>query len=258
MKRLTVLVATHKKYKFPRVEYYIPILVGCVNTNLELGILRDDLGENISGKNPNFCELTALYWAWKNGIFEKNDYVGLVHYRRYFKGEYPFLKNKYILSEKNIQEDLSQVDCLVPKKRKYYIETVYSHYKNAHYINDLDLAVSIIIEKNPEYLTACNKVLDSSSLHLFNMFIMRSELCGEYCEWLFSILFELEKRIDISSYSIYQKRVFGFIAERLFNIWIEHNHIKIKMIDVVNIENENFLLKAMNLLKRKFLNNEEK
>lgn len=43
MKRLTVLVATHKKYKFPRVEYYIPIQVGCVNTNLELGILRDDL-----------------------------------------------------------------------------------------------------------------------------------------------------------------------------------------------------------------------
>ncbi|QLB15461.1 exopolysaccharide biosynthesis protein [Mannheimia granulomatis] len=258
MTKTTILVAAHKAYQFPENDIYIPIQVGKILATQDLGLLSDAEGENISDKNPTFCELTALYWAWQNGIFEKNDYVGLVHYRRYFKGEYPFLKNKYILSEKNIQEDLSQVDCLVPKKRKYYIETVYSHYKNAHYINDLDLAVSIIIEKNPEYLTACNTVLDGSSLHLFNMFIMRSELCGEYCEWLFSILFELEKRIDISSYSIYQKRVFGFVSERLFNIWIEHNHIKIKMIDVVNIENENFLLKAINLLKRKFLNNEEK
>lgn len=116
MTRISILVATHKAYLFPENDIYIPIQVGKVLVAQDLGILSDSEGENISDKNPTFCELTALYWAWKNGIFEKNDYVGLVHYRRYFKGEYPFLKNKYILSEKNIQEDLSQVDCLVPKK----------------------------------------------------------------------------------------------------------------------------------------------
>lgn len=257
MKKLTILIATHKRYKFPRVECYIPIQVGVVNSNLELGILRDDLGKNISDKNSTFCELTALYWAWKNGVFEKNDYVGLIHYRRYFKGEYPFLKNKYILSDKNIFRYLSQVDCIVPKKRKYYIETVYSHYKNAHYVNDLDLAVSIVIAKNPEYLTACKQVLEGSSLHLFNMFIMRSKLCMKYCEWLFPILFELEDRIDISNYDNYQKRVFGFIAERLFNIWIIHNKVKTTQIEVVNLEKEKLYLKAINLLKRKFLRNEK-
>ncbi|HGO5856171.1 TPA: DUF4422 domain-containing protein [Mannheimia haemolytica] len=258
MKKISILVATHKAYQFPENDIYVPVQVGKVFANQDLGLLSDSEGENISNKNSTFCELTALYWAWKNSIFENNDYVGLVHYRRYFKGEYPFLKNKFILSEEDIQRELSQVECLVPKKRKYYIETIYSHYKNAHYINDLDLAISILLEKNPEYLTACNQVLEGRSLYLFNMFIMRSGLCNEYCNWLFPILFELEGRIDISNYSNYQKRVFGFISERLFNIWLAHNKVKVKVVDITHLENERFLLKVIDLLKRKLLRNGKK
>ncbi|HGO5855368.1 TPA: DUF4422 domain-containing protein [Mannheimia haemolytica] len=253
-----ILVATHKHYEFPKSEIYIPIQVGKSNSLLDLGITVDNTGENISAKNSSFCELTALYWAWKNHFFHTMEYVGLVHYRRYFTGHTVSIKGKYILGEEEIAKLLENADCIVPKKRNYYIETVYSHYKNAHYIQDLEQVKSIVLAKNPDYLTACSQVMNSKTLHLFNMFIMKKSLFEQYCEWLFPILFELENRIDISAYDQYQKRVFGFIAERLFNVWIVHNNIRTVQVKVVNLEKEKLYLKVFNLLKRKFLNNEKK
>lgn len=258
MKSIKILVATHKAYEFPKQDIYCPIQVGKALSSAELGLQSDYTGEHISDKNSSFCELTALYWAWKNGKFEHQDYVGLVHYRRYFSGKGIQLKGKGILSGKEIEAYLNRADCILPKKRNYYIESIYSHYKNAHYIQDLEKAVSIILAKNPEYVPACHQVLHGKTLHLFNMFIMKRELCIQYCEWLFPILFELEKQLDISKYSAYQKRVFGFIAERLFNIWLVRNQIRIKEVKVVHLEKENILLKVTNLLKRKFFRNEKK
>lgn len=258
MAKINILVATHKAYEFPHSAIYAPIQVGKALSQTDLGILSDDSGEQISEKNGSFCELTALYWAWKNGIFEQNDYVGLVHYRRYFSGTELQLKGKGILGEQEIKNGLSNADCIVGKKRNYYIESVYSHYKNAHHIEDLDKAIQLVLAKNSDYSTACEQVLNGKTLHLFNMFVMKSDLSQAYCEWLFPILFELEKQIDISNYSPYQKRVFGFIAERLFNIWLVHNHIRVKEVKVVNLEPENLLLKAVGVLKRKFLKNDKK
>lgn len=74
-----------------------------------------------------------------------------------------------------------------------------------------------------------------------------------YCEWMFDILFKLEQQVDVSSYDAYQSRVFGFISERLFNVWLVKNNINLVEVKVTNIEGENLVLKAINLLKRKFL-----
>lgn len=257
MKKAQILVATHKAYEFPETDIYCPIQVGAALSSNDLGVLSDAQGEHISQKNSSFCELTALYWAWKNGFFEKTEYFGLVHYRRYFSGKQHKIKNKNILGEEEIYTYLSNADCILPKKRNYYIESVYSQYKHAHHIQDLDKAIEILIAKNPSYLTACNQVLKGRKLHLFNMFVMKSALCQEYCEWLFPILFELESQVDISSYTPYQKRVFGFIAERLFNIWIVHNNFHIRICDVVSLERENLLLKGFHFLKRKIFNDKK-
>ena len=66
MKNIKILVATHKKYKMPRdTSIYLPIHVGCEGKK-KLGFQGDNSGENISVLNPYYCELTGLYWAWKN------------------------------------------------------------------------------------------------------------------------------------------------------------------------------------------------
>lgn len=52
------------------------------------------------------------------------------------------------------------------------------------------------------------------------MFIMKYDDFEKYCEWSFAVMDEIEKQIDYSNYPPYQKRVFGFIAERLMNIYI--------------------------------------
>lgn len=70
------------------------------------------------------------------------------------------------------------------------------------------------------------------------MFIINRKLFNEYCEWLFSILFEVEKLTNIENYDDYNKRIFGFLAERFFNVWVKEKHLKAAMYSVINIEDE--------------------
>lgn len=252
MVNIRVIVATHKEYVFPRDNCYVPIQVG-KDLNNKLNIQGDNSGDNISSKNRTFCELTALYWAWKNHFFLDCTYVGLVHYRRYFAGREIILKDKRIASERELLTLLKSCDCIVPKKRNYCIESVYEHYKNAHYIKDLDLVRDIIGKYYPDYLYSFDSVMNGKKLSLFNMFIMKRDLFYHYCEWVFDILFKLESRIELCNYTDYQKRVFGFIAERLFNVYLLKNCILIKEVGLVYLEKENIIEKAFSLLVRKFL-----
>ncbi len=96
---LKIILVTHKEYDFPNAKYYIPIQVGKALSSHKLNIQGDDVGDNISIKNSSFCELTALYWVWKNNFIGDSDYVGFVHYRRYFSGERERLGDKRISSD---------------------------------------------------------------------------------------------------------------------------------------------------------------
>lgn len=249
---IKILVATHKQYWMPEDKIYLPIRVGRVE-KADLGYLGDDTGDNISAKNANYCELTGLYWAWKN---LKCDYIGLCHYRRYFahavSGSDMEKKKLAILQRTDYEKLLKQYDVILPKQRNYFIETVRSQYEHAHNKNDLALTEQIVAELYPEYSEAFCKVMGGTKLHIFNMFVMKKEKFDEYCQWLFTILFELEKRIDISSYSQYEARVFGFLSERLLNVWLEKQKLKVKGIDVVFLEKIDWFDKGMKFLKRKF------
>jgi Domain of unknown function (DUF4422) len=254
MKDLVILVATHKKYKMPKEDIYLPIHVGSINKE-DLNYQKDSVGENISIKNSNYCELTGLYWAWKN---LNCNYIGSCHYRRYFtnEGSINSLLNKdnkfnLILSENEIKKLLTKYELILPKKRNYFIDTIWTHYKNAHHIKDLEETKKILEELYPEYTQSFDKVMNRTKLHLYNMFIMNKEDFNNYCEWLFSILFELEKRTDLSNYDDYQKRIFGFISERLFNVWIEQQQFKVKELNITSIEKVNHIKKIVNFVSRK-------
>ncbi len=250
---IKILVATHKKYWMPKDDIYIPLHVGR-DGKADLGYIGDNSGENISAKNANYCELTGLYWSWKN---IKCDYIGLCHYRRYFAAENIHISNAEkkkaaILHRTDYEKLLQKYDVILPVKRNYYIETVRSQYEHAHNKCDLDEAERIIQELYPKYSEAFEKVMGRTKLHILNMFVMKKQLFDEYCSWLFSILFELEKRIDVTNYSQYEARVFGFISERLFNVWLEKQQLKVKEMPVINLEKVNWVRKIAKFLKRKF------
>lgn len=249
---IKILVVTHKPYSFPNDNNYVPIQVGKDIADIALPYLTDNQGENLSAKNPYFCELTALYWAWQNHFFDNVAYGGLVHYRRYFTGRLPFL-NRKIASPTELLSYLEQqnIDAIVAKKRNYYIETIYSHYKHAHDIDDLEKVKAIIERLYPDYSATFQQLLNSRKISLYNMFVMRTDLIQAYCHWLFPILFELEKQISLKDRTPYQQRVFGFIAERLFNLWLIHNRLKLKELAVVNIERQNWIKKIYDFLARK-------
>lgn len=253
MKDIKIIVAAHKKYQMPVEDIYIPIQVGAEKKE-SLGYQPDNEGKNISSKNPYFCELTGLYWAWKN---LNADYIGLSHYRRHFSVEKHISKEtdkrfESVLNEKELRDILKDTDVVLAKKRNYYIETLYSHYEHTMYIEPLDETRKIIEEKYPDYLEEFDKLHKRTSAHMFNMFIMKKEILNEYCTWLFDILFELEKRIDVKQYDNFHARFFGRISELLLDVWINKNNISYKEVNVIDMENVNWLKKGAAFLRAKF------
>lgn len=168
---------------------------------------------------------------------DNSDIVGLTHYRRYFFNNIFSNSFKNIINKEKIIKILNNYDIIVPKKYKLG-GTVKKQYSQIHNIEDLMKCGEIIKNKNPEYSEAFDKVLKKRKIYTYNMFISRKEVFDDYYKWLFDILFEAEKIIDISNYDNYNKRVYGFLSERLFNVWIEKNkdNLKIKEMPVYNSE----------------------
>ena len=259
--KVKIVIATHKKYDMPNDIMYIPLHVGaegkkdaCGN-DLDLGYLKDNTGDNISLLNPGFCELTGLYWAWKN---LEADYIGLVHYRRHFsikKTKYPF---DGILTYNEIKPMLGKIKIFVPDKRKYYIESLYSHYAHTHYSIQLDETKKILEEKYQEYIKSYDTVINRSYGYMFNMMIMEKNLLEKYCIWLFDILFELKKRFEMPELSDYQQRYYGRISEIAFNVWLDYQIRKhnirrneIKEIHSIHLERVNWKTKGIAFMQAK-------
>ncbi len=245
-----ILVVSHKTYPMPDDPLYQPIQVGAAGkAPISPSWLRDDEGDNISERNRTFCELTGLYWAWKH---IDTEFYGLCHYRRYFAGQFIFKeKQKGIISAEEIDRLMRRADIILPRKRHYYIETRESQYAHAHHAQDLRVTEAVLREICPGYLPAWQNMLRSRSGHICNMFIMPKALFEEYCGWLFGILFKVEERLDISGYSDYDSRVFGFIGERLLDVWVETKRLRYIEVPVRVIENEHWGRKIAAFLQRK-------
>ena len=243
---LKVVVAAHKPYAMPDDSVYLPLQVGAAGRP-SMGYARDDEGESISGRNANWCELTGLYWAWRN---MKADAAGLVHYRRHFRGAHG------IATGDELREALAGHDVVLPKKRNYFIETTYSQYAHAHHAADLDETRRILAERHPEFLPSFDAAMRSTRGHRFNMMVMRRPVLDAYCTWLFDVLFELERRLDISGYSPNDARVFGFVAERLLDVWLGETsgrmNLRVAELPVIHLESQHWPKKALAFLKRKF------
>lgn len=244
------MVAAHKKFSMPEdKELYLPVLVGAVR-NFKSGIdfQPDDVGANISDKNPNYNELTALYWGWKN--LKDVDAIGLAHYRRFLSLSRRRELSK-ILTKEQVDLLLGDAPIILPRKRNYLIETNYSHYIHAHSKEPLDLTRKIIKKIMPEYVDSFDSVMQARSAHMFNMFIMKKSYYDDYCKWLFSILFRLEEELDMSKLKGQEARVFGLISELLLDVWLKKNSVLFREVHWIQIGDRKIMQKAYNFLKRK-------
>lgn len=207
-----IFTMAHKKFNPPRDKMYVPLQVGRA-TGTELGFLGDNTGDNISNLNCYYSELTGVYWIWKN--FTETDYVGVCHYRRYLVNE-----NDRAFTESEYMDILKNYDIITTKRLKLNCD-YYDGYAANHHIKDLIATGEVIKEKYPEYYEVYDKTVHSNYTYFGNICVTSKALFDEYAAWLFSIFFEVQKRIDIDSYDDYHKRVFGFISEILLLVWVK-------------------------------------
>ena len=206
-----IYVITHKAFTPPEDPIYIPLQVGC-DKNPPLEYLRDNTGDNISGKNDRYSELTGLYWLWKNSSFTGN--IGINHYRRYFVKD-----GLRLLDETDYNSILKDYDIItstaMKAKRSYR-----DFYISEHDPEQLVLLEQAFRELYPEDLGVYNECMEGSLFYFGNLFVMKRAEFDIYCEWLFSLLSYVERRLDISMYDEYHRRVFGFLSEQLLMVWV--------------------------------------
>lgn len=243
MSNIKIFICAHKEVQLPQHPYFLPIQAGAALRESIIGYQPDNEGENISAKNPNFCELTCHYWAWKN--LKNVDIVGLNHYRRYFDftrkwpqfsaDKHFILTDNFLNQEYNfpdLEKLLSRYDIILPVARHWRVSNT-QQYGEYHIAKDWEILRQIIKERSPQYIPAFEKTMDHSNKSVgYNMFITHWNHFDAYSEWLFDILFEVEKRVPPIDDPI-QSRIYGYMSERLINVFCENHRLHIKHIPLI-------------------------
>jgi hypothetical protein len=237
---------------------YRPIMAGNALHPTRLKMVGDDTGDSISAKNYYYSELTGIYWIWKN---ESSNIVGTCHYRRFYTNSkiplthtlkrmlYPFIGlsrkrrgliytsnwrywNDKIIEVEEIEQLMQNFDAILPQHRtlKYTVEKHFSRYHN---IEDLILLRKVINDLHPGFNCSFEKMLKQKHLYANNMCILKRDEFTKMCDWLFSILFEFENRIDLKEYTGYQMRLLGFLSERLITTWFIHRILNVKELPLI-------------------------
>lgn len=218
-KKITIFVVCHKPVDVISNDIYKPIHVGRAISNYKkemADMIGDDTGDNISEKNPYYCELTAQYWAWKN--FNDTEYIGFCHYRRLFKEEF---------TNENVDRILNKGKSVIlvgPRFRKYnrlnFLKTFVCG-------EDIVILFKVVRKLYPDYYKAMCHCANEFYDYPSNMIVCRKDIFNNYAKWLFDILFESEKYIKLSPYSR-GKRIFGYLSEFLMMVYFTHHKFEIK------------------------------
>ncbi|MBR2179517.1 MAG: DUF4422 domain-containing protein [Selenomonadaceae bacterium] len=261
--KISIYIATQAEREFPKNENYIPLMVGKPNENLSKG-LNDSTGDSISNKNPFYCELTGHYWIWQND--SQSDIVGLCHYRRFlwlndiprrlcrrtFKsiGDCEALLDTQ--SVKNILKR-SNYDIILPKPYAFSGGDIKSQFIDAHGEDNYYLMIDAIKRNYPEYMRSVDGVFGRRFEYFANLMVSTKPIFDVYSEWLFRILMDVEQHIDLSDKK--NLRMMGYIGERLLNLYVVHNKLKIKEVPQIFIsenDSEKDLYIDLRYIKRRY------
>lgn len=223
---MKIYVVTHKPIDILLPENYALFQVNAAN-NKVFCELNDAVGkDNISSKNPNYCELTAAYWIWKND--NENDIVGLMHYRRFLTTKYFSKSPKNFINGSIVEELLEKYD-FISTPLCNTLPTVKDVLLKGGVRQKDFQALRDVIEKNySEYLQIFDDVFNGKKTYICNMFITKKAKWNSYYEWLFSVFDKLEPNIDMTGYDARERRLYGYLSERLFTIYVLKNKFKVK------------------------------
>lgn len=209
-------------YTFIKEELSLQVGAALTRERISADAIPDYEGENISDRNKQFCELTGLYWIWKNAC---EDYVGLVHYRRHF-----LLPDNWL--ERMIG---NRIDVLLPVPL-YVAPNIAENYKERHIASDWEYLMEYFKKKLSKEYEVAEQIFSGNLYYPCNMFIARKEVLDQLCEWMFPILFAVAKHGGEKKDS-YLNRYPGFISERLITYFFESHMEKYR----VAYANKNFL-----------------
>ena len=244
-----IYLASHKDYVFPDIDIYKPLQVGAaLHEDLHFPY-RDDTGDNISEKNPYYCEMTAYYWVWKNSTA---DIVGVGHYRRVPANPAEELYSKEEVIDILSHNDYMTTGCVEWRESEvnyYKLDKdedtdipgygVYNQYRRCHNGVDMDLAWLAIKRLYPEYEEDfVNQIVFGRLFVPCNILIAPKPIFDGFCKWIFDILFFVEKYSPYKLYDDYNQRVFGFLAERLLALYFFHNKLKCQNCAVIDLNKE--------------------
>lgn len=213
---------------------------------------------NISQKNSSYCEVTALQQIALLHADRSSDIVGLEHYRRRFVNGPSWLKKiirstqkssfsrrfsncllaHFALTHTQAAALLADREVIVPRAVRLQ-KSVRQSYFESHLQEDWQVLKQIIETDFADYADAFCRLENSHTLHLYNMFVARAGFVTEYVKWLLAVMERLDMNIDLTGRDRFQTRVFGFLSERLFNVYLlRHAHLRVIELPVVQLYNE--------------------
>lgn len=269
---------------------YVPVRCGAVyDTENPRNLVGDDTGDHISERRMTFCEFTVQYWAWKN---VQADYYGLCHYRRYLsfadkryktnehhmvrlKALLPQDKRRYgLMDPEKMQSVISQYDIITsepapvcniptPEGTKCTVREMWDAHDSVFFEkSSIDLMFNLIDELSPEYSRSAREYFSGEYHRGYNCYIMKKPLFDRLCRFQFSIMFEMERRLDMTGYSDGMKRTPAYIGEMLYGIFLHHvityEQWKTKELQLVFISDAECPQGIAALVKHRFRHNGER
>lgn len=208
----------HKDQKLEHVhalqDWVHPIQAGAALTAERVASLCDNTGNNISEKNGNYSELTALYWIAQNASAE---YLGLFHYRRVLDiGEKDLLRLKE-----------NDIDVLLPYPTIHF-PNISEHHRRYLKEADWKAMMTALKELAPEYAAAVPKMFTGKYFYNYNMFLAKEEILKEYCNWLFPILQRTEE-LSVPAGCERADRYIGYLGENLTTLYFLYHQKDFKI-----------------------------
>lgn len=240
MEKLRIFVCAHKSDPSTRNTLpFVPIQGGKeLHKDIDLGYICDNTGDNISNKNNKYSEWSVIYWIWKN--VKDVEYIGLNHYRRYFGID---------INESNIDKLMKGKDAIVIKQSNFSKKQRIDDLIKMTSLEDAYIYLDTLLSMRCEYeKQIVDYYYNSRDSVPYSMFVMRKSLFDEFCNFIFPVLFESEKRIRDHGYSR-QQRTMGYFGEYSLGLFLHCRNLKSYKVPLLTtINKEKSILNKVKIL----------